>query len=1126
MAALLGTPQTGAKPVVYTAVQIQTSSQGLPVPVLYGTSRNADNLIWYGGFTATRIKSGGKGGALGGASGKNGGAQYKYSANVIMGVCEGPIQGFGQVWATKSPTTLSALGLTQFLGTYPQVAWGFVTTNYPTQARPYTGLAYLGGSSYQLGASADLPTHTFETYGLFSNRIVYTTATIPTSGARTITPGSRLWADGTTQSMWVSDVSVAGYVKVGGAPAAGQYSVSAGVYTFNVADSGASVTIAWNGKGQDADPSLVVVDLLTNVNYGMGFPASRVGELTAYSEDSVIPGGAHQITVVHGATFDDNLSCYVAVGDELFTCVASSPGPSEYTYTTAGLYTFNAADVGRTVSIAYSSLDTAMTNYQNYCWATGFFISPSYTNAVAGSAILEEIARFTNSELVWSAGALKLVPRGDKTVTANGHTYTAPSATSKDLDDNDYQMQGSGSGGSSGSPSADPVLVTRKRLSDQKNVVQLECLDRSNQYNAAMVDSTDQASLDLYGRRPTGGLTAHLFCDPTVARISAQLLLQKEGLRNTYAFQLDARYVWLDPMDIVSVTDTRLGLNSTNWVRIQSIEEQEDGSLNFIAEEYAIGVSNSETYEYGTNAGYAANYNEDPGSVNTPIIFEPSVQLATNTGLEVWCAMSGAADTWGGADVYVSTDGITYSFVGRQWGASRQGVLTAVLASHADPDTVDTLKIDLTQSFGDMTAGTSGDADLGNTACLVGSEIISFSAVTLTAAYKYDLGTYLRRGQFGTTIAAHGIGDNFARLDEQIFEFPYDKSQIGQTVYVKFCSFNRYGGGLQDISIATAYAHVIEGPPLPGTVLNFAVNQQGGPVIFTWDDLPDFVLKGYDILYGPTSGTVAGATYLTDASRATEMTHANVPPGTWIFYIRGHDLADQVGPASSVTFTVKNFNYQIKAQQNDPDWFGTGTNVVRHFSGVLLPQSQNLSSTYGWEMFDQFVPNPYAAPVYETLELDSNADGNMRVVLTADAESATAYGETDIPAFTQEIKYKTSSGAYGPYEPWVSGNVTAEFVTARFTFGTTVDEFLASFDLLLDNPPVTQTLQTVAIGAGGTAVAWPTAFRNPPNVQVTPAAAGATGGSAVSITATGATIFLYNAGTAVAGTANISATGV
>lgn len=1127
MAILLGGQQQGVKPVVYTAIQIQTSSQGIPVPVIYGTARGTANLLWYGGFRATKVSQGGKGGALGGAAGKNGPVQYRYSASAIFGICEGPIQGFGQVWATKTATSLSQLGLTEFLGSYPQTTWGYLSTNFPADARPYNGIAYLGASSYQLGASADIPTHTFEVYGVFSNRVVYTLGTIPSSNPRTITVGSRAWADGTTKSMWVSDVAVTGYTKVGGAPAPGQYSVSGGVYTFNAANGGASVEIVWNGKGQDADPSLVVTDMLTNDKYGVGFPADMMGDLAAFDQDTAIPGSPYQIVVTHAAEFIDNLSVYHTASGTLFTCApeGAAPGALEYQYdASTGTYTFNSADAGKTVQIAYSALGVTDT-FQDYCWAAGFFISNAYTSQAASGGLVEEIAKCCNAEVVWSSGALKLVPRGDLSLTANGHTYTAPSSTVKDLDDDDYQGSGGG-GGSSGSSTTDPVIVTRKPRSEARNVVQVECLNRGNQYNAAVVDSTDQASVDLYGRRTSPTIRAHMFTDPTVARVSAQLLLQREGILNDYAFSLDERYVWLDPMDIVSVTDAELGLTSSSWVRIMDIEEHDDGTLFFMCEDYPDGAANSESYDYGVGDGYATNYNKDPGPVNTPMIFEPSVQLATNTGLEIWAAVSGASEDWGGADVYVSTDDVTYNFVGRQWGASRTGVLTATFPVGTDPDTVNTLSVDLTQSFGDLISGTSQDADLGSTVTRVDSEMISYSVATLTASYEYDLDTYIRRGQYGTTVAAHTAGAQFARLDEQIFTFPYDKTLIGETIYVKFCSFNVYGGGLEDISIVTAYPHVVEGPPLPGTVQNFAVQQQGGPVVFTWDDLPDFVLKGYDILYGAIGSTVDSAIFLTDASRSTEMTHANVPPGSWTFYIRGHDLADQVGPATSFDFTVRNFNFQIERFNSEPDWFGTLVNFVRHPSGVLVPQGQNASSTYGWEVFDQFSPDPFTSPLYTGVEIDAGSDGDMRAVLTTSVLAATAYGETGTPIYDAELRYRTSAGAYGPYEDWVSGTINARYVQDRLGIDVSVRSYVSMFELLLDAPPVTQLLTQVVIDVAGTVVSWPTAFRNVPNVQVTPAAAGATSGTAEAVTTQQALIKLWNGAVQVAGTANIAATGV
>ena len=53
----------------YTALQIQTSTSTLPIPIVWGRNKIAPNLIWYENFRAVPGGSGkgigGKGGAFG-----------------------------------------------------------------------------------------------------------------------------------------------------------------------------------------------------------------------------------------------------------------------------------------------------------------------------------------------------------------------------------------------------------------------------------------------------------------------------------------------------------------------------------------------------------------------------------------------------------------------------------------------------------------------------------------------------------------------------------------------------------------------------------------------------------------------------------------------------------------------------------------------------------------------------------------------------------------------------------------------------------------------------------------------------------------------------------------------------
>ena len=785
MAAIFGSSskaQAQQQPAV-AGLQIQSSAYGKVIPLVYGTARIAPNLIWYGDFQAIAHQSnpsggGGKGGS-GGGGGKGGGGgsvTYTYQASVALGLCEGPINGIGTAWASKTETSLAALGLGLFSGAYAQAPWGYLSGTHPGEALGYSGTAYAAGAAYQLDENGQLPNHNFEVQGFFAG-------TAP------------------------------------GRP--------------------------------DADPSRVIADLLTNPFYGAGFPAPRLGDFSVY---------------------------------------------------------------------------------QAYALAAGLWISPAYAEQAQASQMLDDIASYTNSAFVWSSGRLSLVPYGDAALTANGYSYAPPSAPLYDLGDNDF-LANSASG--SASASNDPVLVTRKRPSDAINDLKIEFLDRANQYNTGVVEASDQAMIDLYGLRSDQSRSAHLFADVNAARQSAQLMLQRQAIRNVYQFTLDQRYILLDPMDIVTLSDARLGLGR-QWVRITEITENDDGSLAFTAEDYLAGAGSAATYSFATGAGYSADYNADPGNANSPVLFEPPPEI-TDTGLEIWLAISGGAE-WGGCNVYVSSDGNTYRLIGQKRGPSRQGVLTAALPSAPDPDRAHSCSVDLSASFGQLLAGTQADADALHTLCWIvndggqGGELIAYEQATLTAPYQYDLGAhggapgYLRRGAYGTAITAHAAGASFARLDGGIFTVPYSRDQIGRTLYVKLASFNLWGGGLQSLAEVPAIAYTIQGPPPPPDVTGFVAQQNGYVVVFAWNaitaDGP--TIKGYDIGYAP-QGTTDWSAFrmLTEASAGTEMTNADVPRGSWTFGIRARDIAEQLSPGiATVDLVVTSTQPVIYSADEAPGWAG------------------------------------------------------------------------------------------------------------------------------------------------------------------------------------------------------------
>src|ERR1700728_3549038 len=99
-----GSQSAGVKPD-YTGLQIQTAVNTLPIPIVWGESRLAPNIVWYNNFQTYETSGGGKGsGGKGGlfSGGGGGSVSYTYSAAIIMALCEGPIAGINQVWKNQS----------------------------------------------------------------------------------------------------------------------------------------------------------------------------------------------------------------------------------------------------------------------------------------------------------------------------------------------------------------------------------------------------------------------------------------------------------------------------------------------------------------------------------------------------------------------------------------------------------------------------------------------------------------------------------------------------------------------------------------------------------------------------------------------------------------------------------------------------------------------------------------------------------------------------------------------------------------------------------------------------------------------------------------------------------------
>jgi hypothetical protein len=783
--------------------------------------------------------------------------------------------------------------------------------------------------------------------------------------------------------------------------------------------------------------------------------------------------------------------------------------------------------------------------YSNYCVALGLFMSPFIDAQVEARQFLEDTAQLTNSAWVWSGSTLRIIPYGDTAVSGNGVTYAPDMTPLFDLTDDDFKRD----------TGADPIITTRINPADAPNIITVEIVDRSQDYNTSSVEAKDQGAIEAYGLNQFASISAHGITSPAVGQIVAQAILQRQQyVRNTHAFTIGWKFGILDPMDLVTITDGDSGLYR-QLVRILTIDEDNDGFLAITAEQVDIGVAHSPVYGQQAPSGLLPDNNAKAPSANPPMIFGGPLQLLT--GLEMWMAACGP-DGYGGCDVWVSSTGQSFKNIGRMFGSSRMGVLTAPFPAGNDPDTVDACAVDLSESRGVLLSGEVLDADLANTLCYIQDvpgrgEFFSYSNATLTGVSKYRLDTYLRRGLYSVTVPPHATGAQFTRIDKSIFRIPYTADQIGDFVYVKLTAFNVHGAGEQTLDEVLATQILVPSPPIPPDVEDFSAIQAGEVVAFTWKRINDNILIGYDIRFGPAGVTDWNAMLpLTEAASGAYEANASVPSGNWTFAIRARDIAQQLSanPAYSTRLVVDAYP-TVSSVQQDPTWPGTKVGCRVHYSGVLIPDSQTLAQDdLAQDIFDHFVLNPVAQFSYEAAGVGLSKLALVRV--SAAFTGRLGPGETEgkpnpllFARYSQDVGNITLMwnvtdttlmwdgdpttfmwAGITDYELWTKGVVRTTYVQEKVVVNTADGVMmLQSFLAKVDQPIITDGGLAVSVAPGGTRINF-----NTPDYLFDPFVSATSQGSGLFATASavdpdGFTCHIFNVnagGTDVGGTVNWS----
>lgn len=430
-------------------------------------------------------------------------------------------------------------------------------------------------------------------------------------------------------------------------------------------------------------------------------------------------------------------------------------------------------------------------NYRKYCKEADLLISsPPDEDAKAAREVVNEIAKLTNAYVFWSNDKLKIVPLADRPVG-----NWAPDKTGiTDLTADDFLPQSGG------------ALVTYKRKDSSAiyNQFPVEFINRANGYEKESVSYEFTEDIKNYGVRAASITNAHyVYTKERAVKIAEQLARNNKYERTQYTFKLDWSLCRLEVGDLVRLTDENSGIFEQVAV-INGITEGTDGCLTVTAISRAPGDYPAAKYNVHANDRPYIDYNKTaPDTV--PVIFQPPADL-TADGLELWIAAKGKADGWGGCTVYVSDDNTNYRTVGQIAGSARCGKLTQPLSPMPNHPSGNQVMVTCNDQ---LLSGTAQDAERKNTLCWVDGECMSYINANLQSNGAWLL-SGLYRGQCNTAVRTHAKDTDFVRLDNSVFKVPFAKDDIGKKIYIKFCSYNIFGAGNQDLSEVKAYEYTLQ----------------------------------------------------------------------------------------------------------------------------------------------------------------------------------------------------------------------------------------------------------------------------------------------------------------------------
>jgi hypothetical protein len=766
------------------AIQIQQSTYGTVIPIVWGRTRIAGNLIWYGDFAAiphtTTTQTGGKGGS--GTQTKD--TTYTYQASVVMSLCEGPVLDVLTTWRGKNIFTGQSYNgaAAQEIDTltYPAnggtvtvqntASWRNISVQVQTQVDYQDDFTYnRAGAWVTLVSGKDYTctngVYTFPNapqYAGAALRINYTFASGNTGSSSLAEIGLELHSGTPGQAPWSyltskhpdKALGYSGVAYVAGA----NYSLDSGASVENHAFE-VQTSFSLSSSVPDADPSKILQDALTNPVYGVRFGLEKLAPLTAYS---------------------------------------------------------------------------------NACLAQGIVLSPALTEQTSAATFLDSLAQLTNVGMVWSGGMLKLVPYTDLSLTGNGVTFNPVTTPIYDLTDDDFQpVDDEGPVKVTRGAVSDSFNSVKLEFFDRANDYNIAIMEQADQADIQENGARPMPTITAHWITDANvaKIVATLILQRSLfIRNTYEFTLgwTKIGLEPMDLVTITDPNLGLNkqPVRILSIEENDSGLLTV------VAEDFPKGSAT--ATLYPASSSDGYVPNFNESPGVVGNQIifEGPAALaenssGLEVWLAAGGASPTYGGCEVWVSLTGSNYQRAGVIHGNSRFGPTTT------------ALAAVSGGTPDPETGgvitnDTLGVTL-ECGGQLLTASVDDMEALTTLCYLDGEYFAYQNSTLTGASAYTLGNPMVRGAYlSRSFNNHASGLPFVRCDDTLAKMPLTADYIGKTLYIKLLAFNRFGGGLQNLADVNGFTYTVTGwqanlPPIAPLHLGLEGPFTASVAKFKWD---------------------------------------------------------------------------------------------------------------------------------------------------------------------------------------------------------------------------------------------------------------------------------------------------